>query len=263
MGFGKSPRLSLSGDTLAPIALRKNGAFWLLAGCITLLLLLSTYILLERKQESDGWWWNQTAITAFDQGVIYYGLERVRKEDVPERVRQTRERLGRHRLIHVQAVDLLNYGTAVSVVAAVQAAGHRRIGLSLYQWHGGHRRSTLDFASGNLFPLEIAVLADDVAVSQLDSDSATSSPPPPDQRFAHPRIVVEAQSMDSNISLSLDSRPVPLMDLRPAVRRSLNSAPEAELWFAAPPALPIEKIMPLLNAIKNGGATTVTLAVSP
>ena len=265
MGFEKSPRLSLFGDTRAPIALRKNGEFWLLAGCLTLLLLISTYILSERKDESEGWWWDQTAITIPFNHTIYYGHERVRPEDIPERVRRARESLGQGRLIHISAAADVDYGDSVSVVAAVQAAGHQRIGLSVLQRNEGHLRTTPDYISGNLFPLETAVLADDVAddlaVSQLDSDSTAPSQSRPDQHFGHPRVMVQTQSMDDNISLSLDSRPVPLMDLRTAVRRSLNSAPEAELWFTAPPALPMEKIMPLLNAIKSGGASAVTLGV--
>jgi len=249
MGFGKSPRLSLFGDTGAPIELRKNGTFWLLGGCLTLLLLISAYILYERKNESEGWWWDQTAITIPFNHTIYYGHERVRREDIPERVRRTRERLGHDRLIHVRAYEDVYYGDSVSVVAAVQSAGHQRIGLSVLQRDEGYLGTTPDCVSGNLFPLEIAVLADDVAVSQLDSDSAAPSQPRPDQHLGHPRVIVQTQSMDGNISLSLDSRPVPLTDLRTAVRRSLNSAPEAELWFQAPPALLMEKVMPVLNAI--------------
>ena len=261
MGFGKSKRLWLFGDTQAPIALRKNGAFWLLAGCLTLLLLISAYILYERKDESEAWWWDQTSIAIPFNAAVYYGHERVRPEDIPERVRRARESLGHDRLIHVGAAADVDYGYSVSVVAAVQAAGHQRIGLSVLHWGEGHMRTTPDYASGNLFPLETSVLADDVAVSQLDSETTAPSRSRPDPDFAHPRIIVQAQSIDGNVSISLDSRPVPLMDLRTAVRRSLNSAPEAELWFTAPPALPMEKIMPLLNAIKSGGASTVTLSV--
>jgi biopolymer transport protein ExbD len=221
------------------------------------------YDLSERKEEADDWLADQTVIAIPNNNEVYFGREKVRKEDVPERVRQTRENLGRDRLIHVRAYETVSYGAAVETVAAVQAAGHQRIGLSAEHPHWHMDAAGPDYTSARLYPFEAGVLADDVAVSQLDSDSHAPSRSRPDQQFAHPRIIVQAQSTGDSISVSLNSQPVSLRDLPHAVRRALNPAPEAELWFTASPRLPVEEIMPVLNAMRSGGASTVTLSVSP
>jgi biopolymer transport protein ExbD len=183
---------------------------------------------------------NSVIISIPSDDEFYFGKTKVAQADLAEKIKLAlKDKPPEEQIVYVKAGVSVKYGTVVSVVNAIRAAGFDQIGLV------ANKKKQLDAKAGR----EPAP-ARPVSSSSVSSGATVSA--------AAPVILIDVRS---RTRLRLDSKPVLLSQLGSRLEKLLAPREFKAVFVKAPRTMSYGDVVKVIDIAKSAGAQPIGLQV--
>ena len=183
---------------------------------------------------------NAVVISIPADGEFYFGKVRIAEADIPEHVKQgLKDKRTDEQIVYVKAAVFVRYGTVVSVINAIRAAGFDQIGLVADKKKDARDRPG-------------------AAVRQKSSTSNSTSSSDPPLSSLPSVILIEVRS---NTRLEVNSKPITLSRLESRLHKLLDGRSDKAVFIKAPRKMSYGDVVKVIDLAKGVGAQPIGLQV--
>jgi biopolymer transport protein ExbD len=181
---------------------------------------------------------NAAIVAIPNDGEFYFGKVRVNEADIPDKIKQAlKDKPPDEQIVYIKAASFVRYGTVVSVIDAIRAAGFDQIGLV------ADKKKRRDVKPK---------LPDARPANKSSGSSDAASLPPPGL------ILIEVRN---KTRVELNSQPMLLTRLGSRLQELLNGRSIKSIFIKAPRKMIYGDVMKVIDIAKGAGAYPIGLQV--